>query len=124
MANRRNLSHADIANLREVSDSEELSEYENYTSDEIESESSDNDFDTDIQQMNYKGSLQSKNREIKWKLDPLTHSSQSTVANIVKPTPGVTRYAKARISDVKSAFEVVLNSTIENEIINMTNIAR
>ncbi|KAF8784795.1 hypothetical protein HNY73_010429 [Argiope bruennichi] len=63
MANRRNLSHADIAKLIEASDSEEeVLEYENHISDEIDSESSDNDFDTDIQQMNYKGSIQSKNR--------------------------------------------------------------
>ncbi|KAF8785217.1 hypothetical protein HNY73_010789 [Argiope bruennichi] len=86
MANRRNLSDADIS--IEASDSEEVSEYENHASDEIESESSDNDFDTDIQQMNYKGSIQSKNREIKWKLDPLPHSSQSTAANTIKTTPG------------------------------------
>ncbi|KAF8767288.1 hypothetical protein HNY73_020271 [Argiope bruennichi] len=64
MANRRNLNHADIAKLMEASDSsEEVSEYKNHTSDEIESESSDNDFDTAIQQMNYKGNIQPKNHE-------------------------------------------------------------
>ncbi|KAF8778013.1 hypothetical protein HNY73_014788 [Argiope bruennichi] len=124
MANRRNLSHADIAKLIEASDSEEVSEYENHTSDAIESESSNNDFDTGIQQMSCKGSIQSKNREIKWKLDPLPHSSQSTADNIIKTTPGVTRYTTTKISDVKSAFDIVFNSTIENEIINMTNIGR
>ncbi|GFR22699.1 hypothetical protein TNCT_324041, partial [Trichonephila clavata] len=57
--NHINLSHADVAKLIEVSDrDDEVSEYENHTSDEIESESSDKVFDTDIQQMNYKESIQ------------------------------------------------------------------
>ncbi|GFW21820.1 hypothetical protein TNCV_1235451 [Trichonephila clavipes] len=85
MANRINLSHADKVKLIEDSDSEEVSEYENHTSDEIESGSSDNDSDTINQQMNYKESIQSKNREIKWKLILLSHSPQSTVANTVEP---------------------------------------
>lgn len=51
-----------------------------------------------------------------------TFFSQSTAANIIKTTPGVTKYAAAKITDVKSAFEVVLNFTIENEIIKMTSI--
>ncbi|GFX34033.1 hypothetical protein TNCV_912341 [Trichonephila clavipes] len=84
MANRINLSHADIAKLIEASDSEEVYKYENPTSDEIERASSDNDFDTNNQQMNYKESIQSKIPEIKWKLNPLPHSSQSTAAKIIK----------------------------------------
>ncbi|KAF8795491.1 hypothetical protein HNY73_003335 [Argiope bruennichi] len=70
MANRINLGHTDIAKLIEASESEEeVSKYENHTSKEIESESSDNEFDTDIQQMNCR--VMSKNREIKFKLGPL-----------------------------------------------------
>ncbi|GFR22751.1 hypothetical protein TNCT_400711 [Trichonephila clavata] len=122
MANCINVSHADIAKPIEASDSEEVSEYENHISNEIERERSGNDFDTNNQQMNYKKSIQSKNREIKRKLYPLPHSSQSTAAKILKTTPGVTRYATERVTDVKSAFEVVFNSAIENEIIKMTNI--
>ncbi|GFU62142.1 hypothetical protein TNCV_2473771 [Trichonephila clavipes] len=56
--------HRYIAKLIEASDGEEVSEYENHTSDEIESESSDNNFDTNNQKMNYKESFQSNNREI------------------------------------------------------------
>ncbi|GFT93237.1 hypothetical protein TNCV_2220031 [Trichonephila clavipes] len=110
MTNSINLSHTDIAKLIEASDSEEVSEYENLTSDETEW--SDNNFDINNQQMSYKESIQSKNSEIKWKLNMLPHSSQSKAANIVKTTPGVTRYATARVTDVKNAFEVVFNSTI------------
>ncbi|GFR29400.1 hypothetical protein TNCT_22051 [Trichonephila clavata] len=38
--------------------------------------------------MNYKEGIQSKNREIKWKLNPLPNSYQSTAVNIIKTTPG------------------------------------
>ncbi|GFR30047.1 hypothetical protein TNCT_74061 [Trichonephila clavata] len=118
-----NLSQADIAKLIEASDSKgEVSEYENHTSDEIVSESSDNDFDTNNQQMNYKESIQFKNHEIKWKLIQLPHFSQSTAANNIKTTQGVTRYATAKVTDIKSAFDVVFNPTTENEIIKMNNI--
>ncbi|GFQ80109.1 hypothetical protein TNCT_699641 [Trichonephila clavata] len=84
---------------------------------------SDNDFDTNNQQMNYKECIQSINREIKRKLNP-PHSSQTIGANIIKTIPEVTRYATARVTDAKSALEIVFNSTIENEIIKMTNIKR
>ncbi|GFU88137.1 hypothetical protein TNCV_1337061 [Trichonephila clavipes] len=73
--NRINLSHVNIAKLIEASDNEEVSENENHTNDEIESESSENDFDTNNKIMNYKECIQSKNCEIKWKLNPLPYSS-------------------------------------------------
>ncbi|GFY22439.1 hypothetical protein TNCV_2177001 [Trichonephila clavipes] len=61
-----NLSYADITKLIEASDSEEeVSKHENHTSNEYESESSDNNFDTNNQQMNYKESIQFQNRKIK-----------------------------------------------------------
>ncbi|GFQ77470.1 hypothetical protein TNCT_481 [Trichonephila clavata] len=44
MANHIHLSQADIAKLTEASDSKEVSEYENHTSEEIESNSSNNYF--------------------------------------------------------------------------------
>ncbi|GFX69648.1 hypothetical protein TNCV_1770171 [Trichonephila clavipes] len=43
-----------------ASDSEEVSEYENHKSNEIESESLDRNFDANNQQMNYKERIQSK----------------------------------------------------------------
>ncbi|KAF8790510.1 hypothetical protein HNY73_005524 [Argiope bruennichi] len=56
MVNRRKLSHADVPKLIETSgNEEEVSEYENHTRDEIESESSGSDFDTNIQKIIYKG---------------------------------------------------------------------
>ncbi|GFX36396.1 hypothetical protein TNCV_3671511 [Trichonephila clavipes] len=127
MANRIHLSQTDIAKLIEASDSarrrareEEVSEYENHTRDEIENESFYNDFNTNNQQMNHKKSIQSKDLEIKWKMNPLPHSSQSTAANVIKTTPRVTGYVTVRVHI--SAFEVVFNSAIENEIMKISNI--
>lgn len=68
--------------------------------------------------MNNIQSIQSKNRETKWKLDPLLRSGRLTSTHILTSTPGVTKYA----TDVKSALETVFNSRIENEIIKLTNI--
>ncbi|GFT05614.1 hypothetical protein NPIL_459391 [Nephila pilipes] len=66
MANSKKLSEADIAKLIGALDSEEenVSEYENHTSEEIESDSSDNDFGTDIQQMRNVQNIYPKNRYI------------------------------------------------------------
>ncbi|GFR00794.1 hypothetical protein TNCT_509841 [Trichonephila clavata] len=115
MANRINLSHADIAKLIEASDSEEeVSEYENHTSDETESESSNNNLKTNNRQMNSNESIRSKNLEIRGKLIPMSYSFQSMAANIINSTPRVTRCAKIRITDLKNAFDVLFNSTIEN----------
>ncbi|GFQ88532.1 hypothetical protein TNCT_387541, partial [Trichonephila clavata] len=110
--NHLNLSQVDITKLIDASESEKLPEIENHTSDEIENESSDTDFDINNQQMNYKESIHSKNRAIKWKLNSLPHSSSSTANNIIKSTPGVTKYATGRVTDIEIAFEVIFNSTI------------
>ncbi|GFT84767.1 hypothetical protein NPIL_638191 [Nephila pilipes] len=50
MVNSRKLRDADLSKLNKTSDSEEenVSEYENHISDEIGSDSCDNDFDIDI----------------------------------------------------------------------------
>ncbi|GFU44647.1 hypothetical protein NPIL_424091 [Nephila pilipes] len=65
MTNFRKLRDADIAKMVEASDSEEenVSEYENHTSDEVEGDSSDNDFDIGIQQRHNIQNIQSKNHE-------------------------------------------------------------
>ncbi|GFS86870.1 hypothetical protein NPIL_141121 [Nephila pilipes] len=121
MANSRDLSDADLTKLIKASDSEEenVSEYENHTSDEIKSDCSNKDFD--IQQMHNIQNIQSKNHPIQWKLDTIPHYGK-LISNIIKTTPSIIRYATERIADVKSAYETVFNSTIQNEIIKMTNI--
>lgn len=99
IGNRIKLNYADITKLMIVSDSEEkVSQYENHTSDEIDSERSENDFDNDTQQMNYKEIVLSKDREIELKLESL---DILLTKNIMKTSPGVTRYEIAKITDVK-----------------------
>ncbi|GBN36636.1 hypothetical protein AVEN_129071-1 [Araneus ventricosus] len=41
--------------------------------------------------------------------------------NVMKTSPGETRYSTTRITDVKSAFETVFSSNIQNGIIKMKN---
>ena len=43
-------------------------------------------------------------------------------ANIIKSNLGVTRCATSRIFDIKSSFGVLFNTSLENAIINLTNI--
>lgn len=117
MAYCRYLSKSGIAKLMEGSDSEyeDVTEYENHPSDETES--SDNDFEIEIQPMHNIHSIQSKNSKLKLKLDRLPNSGQLTSANILKTSARASRYATARIRNVKCAFETIFTSTIEKEII-------
>lgn len=124
MANRRPLTDAEL--LEELSDTDEdLSEYENHTSDEGESSTSDNDIDIPalpVAAIQCIQSIQSKNGTIEWLLEPPQQQGRLSSANVIKNTPGITRYATSRITDVKSAFTTIFNSNIEKEIIKMTNI--
>lgn len=72
--------------------------------------------------MHNEQSIQSKNYEIKWKMDLLPHSGRLTSANIIRFTPGITKYATSRITDVICAFQTVFNSTIENKFMKRTHI--
>ncbi|GFS87472.1 hypothetical protein NPIL_683871 [Nephila pilipes] len=84
----KKLSDVDIAALIEASNIEEknASEYENHTSDEIESDSSNNDSD---QQMHYIQNIQTKNHNIQREMDTILHSGRLTSAIILETTPGV-----------------------------------
>ncbi|GFV56305.1 hypothetical protein TNCV_1312041 [Trichonephila clavipes] len=55
--------------------------------------------------MNYKESIQSKNDEIKWKLNPLPYSLQPTAANITKTTPGGHKICDGKADVYKSYGE-------------------
>lgn len=122
MAKRRCLSESEIAKLMEASDSDvdDISEYENHTSSE-ENEKSDSEDNVAIQCNQDVQHIQSKDGKINWSLASLPLAGRLNSANVIKTAPGVTRYSTSRIKDVQSAFEIVFNSTIQNEIIRMTN---
>ncbi|KAF8795479.1 NT-3 growth factor receptor like protein [Argiope bruennichi] len=121
-------SHTDstIAKLIEAPDiEEEVSEYENHTSDEIESESSDNDFDTGIQQINFKEPLHIAREKISY-VETLAEETSGRVflctADYLTPDePTTLVIVKSvnikKVGDIKVKFEREANrlATLEHE---------
>lgn len=125
MARNKYLNDAELQELVEVSDDDEsVSEFENNTSGESEENSSEDDSNTniDIEPAAVSQTISSRDRKIEWMVAPPQQHGRLSSANVIKSTPGVTRYACARIADIKTSFEAVYHETIEKEIIKMTNI--
>ncbi|XP_047106979.1 piggyBac transposable element-derived protein 4-like [Schistocerca piceifrons] len=99
-----------------------LSEFEDHISNASESECSDDSYDSPQPIQNSVETFLSKNGNIEWQLHPPAQHGRLPASNIIKSTPGVTRYAVSRISDVKCSFEAVFHTALQNEIIEMTNI--
>ncbi|CAJ1084167.1 piggyBac transposable element-derived protein 4-like [Xyrichtys novacula] len=53
---------------------------------------------------------------------PRDRSGRKRVENIIKMTPGPTRYATSRVDDIKSSFQLFLPESIEGIILDMTNL--
>lgn len=122
MTNRRPLTDRELEELAEVSDSDEyVSESEDHFSEVSENENSDDDNESVTSTVNDPYVL-SKNKNIEWKLKPFQRHGRTTAANVIRNSPGPTRYACNRITDIKSAFDVIFTNTVETEIIKMTNI--
>lgn len=105
--------------------SEPISEEENHTSDEneyITSESDNDSSENNLQATNNLAFIQSKDKNIHWMLEPFPHHGRINRSNIIKHTPGPTRYATSRINNIVSAFQLFLDHTLENIILKMTNI--
>ncbi|XP_024151020.1 piggyBac transposable element-derived protein 4-like [Oryzias melastigma] len=51
-----------------------------------------------------------------------TRLGRARVENIIKMTPGPTRYAASRVDDIKSSFQLFLPESIEGIILEMTNL--
>ncbi|KAF8792103.1 hypothetical protein HNY73_003749 [Argiope bruennichi] len=117
MANCRSVT---IPTLMETSDSEDVSEEENNASEN--SESSDSDYNMVTQPATNLQYIGSKDKKIKWRFNPPRCVGRLNYANVIKTTPGVTRYSTSRITNVKNSFETVFSSTIQKEIIKLTNI--
>ncbi|XP_068227982.1 uncharacterized protein [Palaemon carinicauda] len=65
----------------------------------------------------------SKKGNIVWSSEKANRSSGEKCAiNIIDQTPGITRYAASRISDILSAFELFITPKLFNIILKMTNI--
>ncbi|KAG1968704.1 hypothetical protein F2P79_003453 [Pimephales promelas] len=65
----------------------------------------------------------SKNGEIVWTATaPDQTPGRAAAENIMKMTPGPTRYACSRVQDARSAFELFLPEKIQKKLIDMTNL--
>lgn len=64
----------------------------------------------------------SKNGEFVWSRTPLEVRGRLSSANLIKLTPGITRYASNRINTFRSSFDLFLNKRIKSIILKQTNI--
>lgn len=64
-----------------------------------------------------------KNGNIVWNsTPPLQRPERASASRIIKLTPGPTRYAYSRVDDMKSAFLLFFPTSIQNILIEMTNL--
>ncbi|KAM4036366.1 LOW QUALITY PROTEIN: piggyBac transposable element-derived protein 4-like [Anomaloglossus baeobatrachus] len=104
---------------------ENVSEEEDHISDwESNAEQSDSEVESDEETQTTSGiqEILSKNKDVIWNLQPFTQSGRMSSKDVIKGTPGPTRYAISRIDDIQSAFKLFINITIQNIIIQMSNI--
>jgi len=118
----RYLFEEDVVTLLNASDSEEdISEEENHTSDDSIHPTSESDCDTSDSEDD-RDNVQSKERKITWSAEPFPQHGRTSSANIIKLTPGPTRYAISRIDDIRSSFQVIMNNNLSDIVLKMTNI--
>ncbi|XP_054883216.1 piggyBac transposable element-derived protein 4-like [Poeciliopsis prolifica] len=118
----------------EISETEDPSEPEDnavddpdchFSQDEEDSEddsSSDENQETQ-QSSSTEGTWTSKDGKIRWSSSS-PHQSQGRLSssNVIKMTPGPTRFAVTRINDIESAFQLFISPPIEKIILEMTNL--
>ncbi|KAL7840993.1 hypothetical protein SRHO_G00246840 [Serrasalmus rhombeus] len=64
----------------------------------------------------------SKDDKIKWSTSPHQSRGRLLSSNVIKMTPGPTRFAVTRVDDIESAFQLFISPAIENIILDMTNL--
>ncbi|XP_063741958.1 piggyBac transposable element-derived protein 4-like [Eleginops maclovinus] len=68
------------------------------------------------------GTWASKDGNIKWSTSPHPSRGRLSSSNVVKMTPGPTRFAVTRVDEIQSAFQLFISSPIERIILEMTNL--
>ncbi|XP_033960769.1 piggyBac transposable element-derived protein 4-like [Pseudochaenichthys georgianus] len=63
----------------------------------------------------------SKNGRIEWCSSPISEPTRLS-ANIIRMVPGPTRMAVTHVHDIKSSFELLMPDSIQNIILDMTNL--
>ena len=99
---------------------EEMSEVEDYTCyDEEESSTDEEEMEEeDAAEEEY---FQSKDEKLIWFSTPPSDGRRMLTAERETSSHGPTAYARSRISDIKSTFELFLPKHIEQIVLNMTN---
>ncbi len=65
----------------------------------------------------------SKDENLSWSSSPTERQKgRLSTENVIKMTPGLTKYATSRIEDIQSCFNLFLAEPIENIVISMTNL--
>jgi len=118
----RYLIEEGVVTLLNASDSEEdISEEENHTSNDSIHPTSESDCDTSDSEDD-RDDVQSKDRKITWSAEHFPQHGRTSSANIIKLTPGPTRYAISRIDDIRSSFQVIMNNNLSDIVLKMTNV--
>lgn len=68
------------------------------------------------------GTWTSKDGNVKWSTSPHQSRGRLSSSNVIKMTPGPTRFAVTRVDDIQSAFQLFISPPIEKIILNMTNL--
>lgn len=68
------------------------------------------------------GTWASKDGNIKWSKSPHQSRGRLSSSNVIKMTPGPTRFAVTRVDDIQSAFQLFISPPIEKIILEMTNL--
>lgn len=66
----------------------------------------------------------SKNGQIEWSSSLNMRWGTISAANIIKAVPGLIRMAVTHITDIKSAFELVIPDSIQKIVLEITNLER
>ncbi|KAM9324441.1 uncharacterized protein PAF06_000478 [Gastrophryne carolinensis] len=66
--------------------------------------------------------FKSKSGKISWSSVPPDVHGRADAANVIKMTPGFTRFAVTRASDIKTCFDLFMPLSIKKVIIAMTNL--
>lgn len=101
------------------SDQEEAPEAEEAEGEEAEEEAPEGE---EPQGEEPEVTFQSKNGNLLWYSSPQERGGRVREENIVRMTPGPTRYAISRVDDIKSSFQLFLPESIERIVLDMTNL--
>lgn len=86
-----------------------------------EDETSDEEENISTSQRAQNDFVLSKNGLVNWKTSPPNQQGRTSSANIIKLTPGATRYAISRITDIKFSLLIFFERQILSKIIEMSN---